>query len=144
MADLLDPKVGPVKECSFSERYLFLLTNTVFFIPAVLKLNFQTIWIFSLGLVSLVFHTKQCCQSQWTEEGEESTHHCMMFDIYFSALTGLMLSMLNWEKITGFLILLFIIAIAIYSIPSTSSHVYVSKHSIWHLLCGGIFINLTI
>lgn len=102
MADLLDPKVGPVKECSFNERYLFLLTNTVFFIPAVCKLNLQTLWIFILGLVSLSFHTQQCCKSQWTPEGDETTHNCMIFDIYFAALTGFMLSLLNYKKKQAF------------------------------------------
>lgn len=124
-------------ELSTFEKFAFIGTNIIYFIPIILfGINIVNIIIAIMGTVSSCFHTCQCCYPC----PHKLTRTLLWCDIIYVIPATLAVIYLcrNLLPNSWYFTWLLVIPIFIIGVPSLGKKLYALFHGIWHLLSAGL------
>jgi hypothetical protein len=124
-------------EFSYFEKFAFLGSNVIYFVPILLYgFNIVNIIITIIGIVSSSFHTCQCCY----QCPHELTKKFLWCDVIYVIPATLAIIFICWNLLPNswYLTWLLVIPVFVIGVPSLGKKLYALLHGIWHVLSASL------
>ena len=126
--------IGDTTSCSKIQKTIFLMSNIIYFIPIIYYgVNTLTLGIFTIGIISLLFHSCQCHNVKSKASLRTFYLDCIICPII------VLLIIIKYNKILPiwwYLGLLFSLVIYANGTNENGVNTYLILHGLWHLMTG--------